>query len=47
MSTQLTATAPAWLQYVWTGGVNSNPAGIGAFGVFSGQTSRVYQREVY
>jgi MSHA biogenesis protein MshQ len=40
-------TAPAWLQYAWTGGVNTNPAGIGAFGVFSGQTSRVYQREVY
>jgi MSHA biogenesis protein MshQ len=39
------ATAPAWLQYTWSGGVN--PAGIAAFGVFSGQTSRVYQREVY
>jgi len=44
-----TGTAPAWLQYVWNaaGGINSNPAGIAAFGVFSGQTSRVYQREVY
>jgi MSHA biogenesis protein MshQ len=44
-----TGTAPAWLQYVWNsaGGVNTNPAGIAAFGVFSGQTSRVYQREVY
>jgi MSHA biogenesis protein MshQ len=42
------ATAPAWLQYTWTGGVNNtNPTGIGAFGVFSGQASRVYQREVY
>jgi MSHA biogenesis protein MshQ len=43
------ATAPAWLQYVWntTGGGNTNPAGIAAFGVFSGQASRVYQREVY
>jgi hypothetical protein len=40
-------TAPAWLQYSWTGGANTNPTGIGAFGVFSGQTSRVYQREVY
>lgn len=40
-------TAPAWLQYAWTGGANINPAGIGTFGVFSGQTSRVYQREVY
>jgi MSHA biogenesis protein MshQ len=44
-----TATAPAWLQYMWNaaGGVNTNPAGIAAFGVFPGQTSRVYQREVY
>jgi MSHA biogenesis protein MshQ len=44
-----TGTAPAWLQYVWnsSGGVNTNPAGIATFGVFSGQTSRVYQREVY
>ena len=44
-----TGTAPAWLQYTWNaaGGVNTNPAAIGAFGVFSGQTSRVYQREVY
>jgi MSHA biogenesis protein MshQ len=41
------ATAPAWLQYSWTGGANTNPGGIGAFGVFSGQASRVYQREVY
>jgi MSHA biogenesis protein MshQ len=40
-------TAPAWLQYPWTGGANTNPAGSAAFGVFSGQTSRVYQREVY
>jgi MSHA biogenesis protein MshQ len=39
--------APAWLQYAWTGGVNSSPTGIAAFGVFSGQASRVYQREVY
>ena len=40
-------TAPAWLQYAWTGGANKNPTGIAAFGVFSGQASRVYQREVY
>jgi MSHA biogenesis protein MshQ len=42
-----TGTAPAWLQYAWTVGANTNPTGIAAFGVFSGQTSRVYQREVY
>jgi MSHA biogenesis protein MshQ len=41
-------TAPAWLQYVWNSASgNTNPAGIAAFGVFSGQASRVYQREVY
>jgi MSHA biogenesis protein MshQ len=43
----VTATSPAWLQYSWTGGANTNPTGIAAFGVFSGQASRVYQREVY
>jgi MSHA biogenesis protein MshQ len=44
----VTGTAPAWLQYVWnsTAGV-TNPAGTAAFGVFSGQASRIYQREVY
>jgi len=44
-----TGTAPTWLQYVWNAaaGVNTNPAGTAAFGVFSGQRSRVYQREVY
>ncbi|HSZ08826.1 MAG TPA: DUF6701 domain-containing protein [Steroidobacteraceae bacterium] len=44
-----TGSAPAWLQYVWNsaGGANSNPTGIAAFGVFSGEASRVYQREVY
>jgi MSHA biogenesis protein MshQ len=42
------STAPAWLQYAWnSAGGNTNPAGIAAFGVFSGQASRVYQREVY
>jgi len=45
----VTGTAPAWLQYMWNsaGGTNTNPTGIAAFGVFSGQASRVYQREVY
>ena len=43
-----TGTAPAWLQYVWNSAAGvTNPAGIAAFGVFSGQPSRVYQREVY
>jgi MSHA biogenesis protein MshQ len=44
-----TATAPAWLQYLWnaSSGVNSNPTDIVSFGLFPGPASRVYQREVY
>jgi len=45
----VTATAPAWLQYLWNAasGAYSNPAGMATFGVFPGPASRVYQREVY
>jgi len=45
----VTATAPAWLQYLWSasGGVNSSPAANATFGVFPGPASRIYQREVY
>lgn len=45
----VTATTPAWLQYLWnTGsGTNSNPTGLATFGVFQGPASRIYQREVY
>ena len=45
----VTGSTPAWLQYAWNtaGGLNTNPVGSAAFGVFSGQASRVYQREVY
>jgi MSHA biogenesis protein MshQ len=45
----VTATAPAWLQYLWNAGsgVNSNPAANATFGVFPGPASRIYQREVY
>lgn len=44
----VTATAPAWLQYLWSaGGSNSNPSGIASFGEFPGSASRIYQREVY
>ena len=48
-SLAVTATAPAWLQYLWNAstGLNSNPSGMAAFGVFPGEASRVYQREVY
>ena len=45
----VTATAPVWLQYVWSAssGINSNPAGVATFGLFPGPASRVHQREVY
>lgn len=45
----VTGAAPAWLQYLWNtaSGTNSNPVGMATFGVFPGETSRVYQREVY
>jgi len=48
-SLSITATAPAWLQYLWnaSGGVNSNPSAQASFGVFPGPASRIYQREVY
>jgi MSHA biogenesis protein MshQ len=41
----VTATAPAWLQYSWSG--SSNPVGLATFGVFPGPAARVHQREVY
>jgi MSHA biogenesis protein MshQ len=45
----VTATAPSWLQYLWSvsSGVNSNPTGTASFGLFTGPASRVHQREVY
>lgn len=45
----VTATAPAWLQYLWnaSSGSNSSPSGMASFGVFPGPASRIYQREVY
>ena len=45
----ITATAPAWLQYLWNAGsgMNSNPTGLATFGVFNGSPSRIYQREAY
>lgn len=45
----VTATPPAWLQYLWnaSSGTNSSPAGVATFGVFPGQTQRIYQKEVY
>jgi MSHA biogenesis protein MshQ len=43
----VTATAPTWLQYLWSAtGTNSSPAANATFGVFPGPASRIYQREV-
>jgi MSHA biogenesis protein MshQ len=45
----VTASPPAWLQYLWnTGsGTAANPAGFATFGVYQGSASRIYQKEVY
>jgi MSHA biogenesis protein MshQ len=45
----VTATTPAWLQYLWNSasGSNSSPSAMASFGLFPGSASRVYQREVY
>jgi MSHA biogenesis protein MshQ len=45
----VTATTPAWLQYLWNSasGINSGPSAMATFGLFPGSASRVYQREVY
>jgi MSHA biogenesis protein MshQ len=45
----VTATAPAWLQYLWSAasGSNSSPTSQATFGVFPGSPARIYQREVY
>jgi len=43
----VTATAPTWLQYPWTGSTNASPVGMATFGVFPGPVGRIYQREVY
>jgi len=44
----VTATAPTWLQYLWSAspGTNSSPSANATFGVFPGPASRIYQREV-
>jgi hypothetical protein len=45
----VTATAPAWLQYLWnaSSGINSNPSAQAAFGLYPGPGSLIYEREVY
>lgn len=45
----VTATAPTYLQYLWSAasGTNSNPSALATFGEFPGSTNRIYQREAY
>jgi hypothetical protein len=45
----VTATAPAWLQYLWNAGSASlsSPSALATFGVFQGPAARIYQKEVY
>jgi len=45
----VTATAPSWLQYLWSAaaGSNSSPSALATFGLYPGSTHRVYQRELY
>jgi MSHA biogenesis protein MshQ len=45
----VTATAPAWLQYLWNAGsgVQASPSAMATFGVYPGSGARIYQREVY
>jgi MSHA biogenesis protein MshQ len=45
---EVTATAPAWLQFPWNASSgNTSPTGIATFGEFPAPASRTYQREVY
>ncbi len=45
----VTATAPAWLQYLWNVGlgVAASPSAMATFGIYPGSGARIYQREVY
>ena len=43
--TTVTVSVPSWLQYPWTGVVNSNPAGRATFGVY--KSPLIYRRENY
>ncbi len=48
-ATTVTATAPAWLQYLWNAGsgVAASPSAMATFGIYPGSGTRIYQREVY
>jgi MSHA biogenesis protein MshQ len=43
------SSVPSWLRYDWNAALpgDENPAGIAAFGLFGGDRSQIYLREVY
>ena len=43
----ITGTAPAWLQYDWTGSGPGNPSGRASFGLFRGDDRIIYWREQF
>ncbi len=45
----ITADVPAWLRFDWEQATpgDENPAGIATFGIFGGEDSRIYLREIY
>ena len=48
-SVTVEAFVPAWLKFDWDTGVagDENPSGRVAFGIFGGDESQVYRRELY
>ena len=43
---RVTADAPAWAQFDWTGVGDSDPQGIATFGIYNRDTELIYQREI-
>lgn len=45
----ITATVPDWLRYDWNAGLpgDENPTGQATFGLYGGETSQIYLREIY
>ena len=42
----ISADAPAWLEFDWTGTGDSDPSARATFGIFNRNTSIIYQREL-
>jgi hypothetical protein len=43
---RIRAVAPSWAQFDWFSAGNTNPIGLGTFGIYNRDTEVVYQREV-